>query len=108
MTPWPTAHIEYSHTRRKMQFRDDEVDLLTRPLRERIPQVRRPQMVCNGFEPMVGHLFSLRPRMTPCRVHFKRDFQFSGVTHDVENKFIHHFLFRSWCFNNHFVVNLKD
>jgi hypothetical protein len=42
MTSWPTAHIEYSHSRRKMQFRDDEVDLLTRPFRERVPQVRRP------------------------------------------------------------------
>ena len=44
--------IEHAVPRLEAECLDDEVDLLRRSLGERVPQVRRPEVFSDGFEPV--------------------------------------------------------
>ena len=54
----PAADVEHAVPGVQPQRLDDEVDLLRRALGERVPQVRRSQMLRDGLEPMT-HSFPL-------------------------------------------------
>ena len=53
-------HVEYVIARPKPEHFDDVIDLLHRSLRVRVPVVRRPHMLCQRLEPVLGHL-GIRP-----------------------------------------------
>ena len=55
----PAPHVEHPRPGRSPSARDDVVDLLHRPLRERVPEVRRPEVIGDRLEPVrrIGHVY---------------------------------------------------
>ena len=51
----PASDIEHALTRLQTQCSDDCVDLLAGPLRKRVAEIGIPEVVREGFEPVVGH-----------------------------------------------------
>ena len=53
VAPGPAADVEHPLARPQPERRDDVVDLLHRPLGERVAQVRRPEVLGDRLEPVV-------------------------------------------------------
>ena len=59
VAPWAAPDVEHPLARHQSERADDVVDLLHGPLRERVAQVRRPEVIGDRFEPVVaGHAVS--------------------------------------------------
>ena len=59
VAPGPAPDVEHPRPGLEPERGDDVVDLLHGPLRERVAQVRRPEVIGDRFEPVVaGHAVS--------------------------------------------------
>ncbi len=81
MAPRAAADVEHPLVRLELQRRDHVVDLLHRPLGERVPQVRRPEVLGDWFKPVVptsglnSGLNRFGPRSSSTNSHVAREAQ---------------------------------
>jgi hypothetical protein len=59
MATWPAPDIEQAHPARQLQQVDQGAHFLCRALGERVPQIGRPHVLGQRFEPVVRHTATL-------------------------------------------------
>ncbi len=90
--PWATTQVEHPHPRLEVERPHQERDFLLRPLRERIAQVRSPEILRNRIEPELVALrsfhatrksFAVGPGGTGAEVDHQRHAEFAHRLHGV-------------------------